>query len=165
MNSRSIESRAGDHGPPSLPPGTEALGYGGLLPFAACTTALWVLDPGSLQQTALRALLAYGATILAFLGAVHWGFVLQRPGRDATVRLAIGVVPQLVAAATLLMAAETALVTQMIAFGALWLYEHRVLGPGLFGTAYLDLRRNLTLGVLGLQLAALLGPLQRMAGA
>jgi hypothetical protein len=57
---------------------------------------------------------------------------------------------------------EPALVAQMIAFGALWLYEHRVLGAGVLGSAYLDLRRNLTLGVLGILLFALLGPLQRL---
>lgn len=150
--------------PATLPSGTQALGYGGLLPFALLTAALWVVGPGPLQQLALRGLLAYGAVILAFLGAVHWGFVLQRPTARAPTLLALGVVPSLVGAATLLMRPEPALVTQMIAFGALWLYEHRVVGEPLLGRPYLDLRRNLTLGVLGLQLFALLGPVQRLGG-
>jgi hypothetical protein len=162
MSSQGVESRGGAYDPASLPPGTEALGYGGLLPFALLTAALWVLEPGLLQQLALRGLLGYGAVILAFLGAVHWGFVLQRPSRQATTLLAVGVLPSLVGAATLVLPPESALVAQMIAFGALWLYEHRVLGAGVLGSAYLDLRRNLTLGVLGILLFALLGPLQRL---
>ncbi len=155
---------AAPRAPSSLPPGTEVLGYGGLLPFALLTAALWMLEPGRGQELALRGLLAYGATILSFLGAVHWGFVLQRPTSHAATMLAMGVVPALVAAVTLLMRPETALVTQMIALGAVWLYEHRVLGEGVLGKPYLDLRRNLTVVVLGLLLLALLGPVSRLGG-
>jgi hypothetical protein len=149
----------------SLPPGTDALGYGGLLPFALLTAALWVLDADHrLHALALTGLLAYGAVILSFLGAVHWGFVLSRPSARAPLLLALGVVPSLVGAVTLAMRPETALVTQMIAFAAVWLYEHRVVGEELLGKPYLDLRRTLTIGVLGIQLFALLGPVSRLGG-
>lgn len=148
-----------------LPPGTDALGYGGLLPFALLTAALWALDPGHrLHSLALTGLLAYGAVILSFLGAVHWGLVLARPGPRAPLLLALGVVPSLVGAVTLAMRPETALVTQMIAFGAVWLYEHRVVGAEVLGKPYLDLRRTLTIAVLGIQLFALLGPVSRLGG-
>jgi hypothetical protein len=153
-----------DPASPGLPPGTAALGYGGLLPFAALTAALWILAPGRLQALALEGLLAYGATILAFLGAVHWGFALARPTSRTPQVLAIGVVPALVGAVTLVMRPEPALVTQMIGFAAVWLYEHRVLGPAVLGKAYLDLRRGLTLGVLSILLLALLGPVSRLGG-
>jgi Protein of unknown function (DUF3429) len=149
----------------ALPPGTDALGYGGLLPFALLTAALWLLDPGQrLHALALTGLLAYGAVILSFLGAVHWGFVLSRPTARAPMLLALGVVPALLGAVTLAMRPETALVTQMIAFGAVWLYEHRVVGVELLGKPYLDLRRTLTVGVLGIQLLALFGPVARLGG-
>lgn len=148
-----------------LPPGTDALGYGGLLPFALLTAALWVLEPGHrLHSLALTGLLAYGAVILSFLGAVHWGFVLSRPGVRAPLLLALGVAPALVGAVTLAMRPETALVTQMIAFGAVWLYEHRVVGADVLGKPYLDLRRTLTIAVLVIQLFALLGPVARLGG-
>jgi hypothetical protein len=147
-----------------LPPGTELLGYGGLLPFAAFTAALWMLPAGGMRDLALRGLIGYGATILSFLGAVHWGFVLRRPGPDAFARLAAGVVPSLVAAAALLMAPEAAIGTLMIGVAGVWLWEHRVLGPGVLPKAYLDLRRTLTVGVLLILLVALLGPVQRVAG-
>lgn len=149
----------------ALPPGTDALGYGGLLPFALLTAALWALEPGHrLHSLALTGLLAYGAVILSFLGAVHWGFVLSRPSARAPLLLALGVVPSLVGAVTLAMRPETALVTQMIAFGAVWLYEHRVVGVEVLGKPYLDLRRMLTIAVLVIQLFALLGPVSRLGG-
>lgn len=148
---------------PSLPPGASALGYGGLVPFVAAVLGIALLD-GEPRAMAARALLAYGAVILSFLGAVHWGFVLSRPSARAPMLLALGVVPSLVGAVTLAMRPETALVTQMIAFGAMWLYEHRVVGEDLLGKPYLDLRRTLTIGVLGVQLLALLGPVSRLGG-
>lgn len=145
-----------------LPPYAEALGYGGLAPFALLTLALWVVAAPDTQELLVRALLAYGATILSFLGAVHWGRALARPGaRDAMV-LAVGVLPSLVGAASLVLSPEPALVTQIVAFGAVWLYEHRVLGERFFGKPYLDLRRNLTAGVVLILLAALFGPVMRM---
>ncbi len=147
----------------ALPSWTAALGYGGWLPFAALTLALWVAPDPALQRTLLRALLAYGAVILAFLGAVHWGLALARRVPNPSLVLALGVVPALVGAASLALApGETALVVQMIGFGAVWLYEHRVLGEAVLPRAYLDLRRVLTVGVLTILLIALFGPVQQL---
>ena len=49
------------------------LGAAGLLPFAAGAIALWVL-PATQAARAARALVGYAAIILAFMGAVHWGW-------------------------------------------------------------------------------------------
>jgi hypothetical protein len=165
MSVENVGERTAGRAPGALPPGTDALGYGGLLPFALLTAVLWVVAPAQrLHGLALTGLLAYGAVILAFLGAVHWGFVLSRPTSRAPLQLSLGVVPALVGAVTLAMRPEPALVTQMIAFGALWLYEHRVLGAEVLGKPYLDLRRTLTIAVLVIQLFALFGPVSRLAG-
>lgn len=51
------------------------LGLGGLLPFLLCA-GLIMLHP-LWAVGASRALIAYGAVILSFLGAVHWGFALS----------------------------------------------------------------------------------------
>ncbi len=98
--------------PPRLHPAAIALGLAGLLPFlglgiAALTTA----DPVAADRY-LLALIAYGAVVLAFLGGVHWGFVLHPAAlpeglspeerRDAT-RLGLGVLPSLIGFAALLM--------------------------------------------------------------
>lgn len=77
------------------------LGLGGLIPFAGLGLG------AALGWAELRfPLLAYGATILAFLGAVHWGLALQavpdeRPAER--VRLVLGVLPSLVAWVALLL--------------------------------------------------------------
>lgn len=76
------------------------LGYGGLLPF--CLLALAVCWPGGEGRAFYGfALLAYGATIASFLGAIHWGLAM----RDRTPEPATylwGVAPSLVAWTALL---------------------------------------------------------------
>jgi hypothetical protein len=57
--------------------------YAGVLPFAALTLGLWVLPPGW-RPAAGEALLGYGAVILSFVGALHWGHALLR--RDEALR-------------------------------------------------------------------------------
>jgi hypothetical protein len=58
------------------------LGYGGLIPFVGLAIA-----GGNLRAVALtQAMLAYGAVILSFVGALHWGFAMAVPGLDVRVR-------------------------------------------------------------------------------
>jgi hypothetical protein len=132
-----------------LPPGASALGYGGLVPFVAAVLGIVLLD-GEQRALAVRALLAYGAVILSFLGAVHWGLVLARPPADAARRLLAGVLPSLAGWVALLLPTRFGLALLVVAFGAFWLYEHRVLGEKLLPLQYLALRRSLTLGVCSL---------------
>ena len=55
----------------TVPQIARLLGYGGLIPFAA----LAALALGSSQSAAwIHALIAYGAVILSFVGALHWAF-------------------------------------------------------------------------------------------
>ena len=132
-----------------LPPGTSALGYGGLVPFAAAVIGIVLLD-GEMRALSARALLAYGAVILSFLGAVHWGLVLARPAADTARRLLGGVLPALAGWVALLLPTRFGLALLVVAFGGFWLYEHRVLGAGFLPPSYLGLRRNLTLGACAL---------------
>lgn len=140
---------------PSLPPGASALGYGGLVPFVAAVLGIALLD-GEPRAMAARALLAYGAVILSFLGAVHWGLLLARSLPDVPIRLFAGVVPSLAGWIALLLPERHGLALLVVAFGAFWLYEHRMLGTRLLPEPYLGLRRNLTLGVCSLLTLGLL---------
>lgn len=73
------------------------LGLLGLLPFVALAIAA-VAEPDAGQAIASRALLAYGATILSFVGGIYWGLAIARPvlsPRENALFLTIGVVPQL----------------------------------------------------------------------
>jgi hypothetical protein len=132
-----------------LPSGASALGYGGLVPFVAAVLGIALLD-GELRVLATRALLAYGAVILSFLGAVHWGLLLARPVPAVPGRLLAGVLPALAGWVALLLPQRYGLALLVVAFGAFWLYEHRLLGATILPDAYLNLRRNLTLGVCSL---------------
>jgi hypothetical protein len=77
-----------------------ALGYGGLLPFAVL--ALAVCWPGGDGQDFYGfVLLAYGATIASFLGAIHWGLAM-RGGGPQQLAFLWGVAPSLLAWTALL---------------------------------------------------------------
>jgi hypothetical protein len=56
----------------SIPRPAAWLGFGGLIPFAGLTAAL-LLDPADAARWTF-ALIAYGAIILSFVGALHWSF-------------------------------------------------------------------------------------------
>ena len=91
-----------------LPTTALALGVAGLIPFLAFGygAAAGVDDDRAARFTS--GLVAYGAVILAFLGGVHWGFVLGEgmpPGVSTPrerYRLVFGVLPSLVGWAALL---------------------------------------------------------------
>ena len=67
------------------PPLAILLGLGGLVPFVACGLGALTLSAEE-ARLSLLALLAYGATVLAFLGGVHWGFALDEGGRTRPAR-------------------------------------------------------------------------------
>jgi Protein of unknown function (DUF3429) len=82
------------------------LGGLGLIPFFALMQAIILLEPGANRAFAVQAHLAYGATILAFLGGVHWGLVVRKDAPSTpreVMRLILSVVPQLVAFGALLL--------------------------------------------------------------
>lgn len=97
--------------PNRLPVLAVLLGLGGLIPFLACGAGAAALQ-GEWARLSLLALIGYGACILSFLGAVHWGFALNSPALppgspvQVTVvqpagvlraRLGLGVLPALIA--------------------------------------------------------------------
>jgi hypothetical protein len=92
------------------------IGYAGLIPFI-CLSALSVLLNGTHQSTMSFSLLAYGATIISFLGAIHWGLAMRDEQPD---RIAIiwGVIPSLLACGSLIFDTDWGLVIQFI---TLWI--------------------------------------------
>lgn len=98
------------------------LGAAGLAPFLALSLACLILR-GEAQSWSGHALAAYGATILAFLGGLHWGFALA-PGevRPDPLALSAGVAPQLIGWAALLLPLRAGLLVLAAALvAALWL--------------------------------------------
>ncbi|MCU0976115.1 MAG: DUF3429 domain-containing protein [Steroidobacteraceae bacterium] len=147
-----------------LPPGMQALGFGGLIPFIAAMLAVVLLPDAEARELARRILVGYGAVILSFLGGVHWGLVLRDRPADGFRPLVMGVLPSLAGLATLLLPFDQAVAVQVACFGGFWLYEHRVLGPAVLPSGYLALRRWLTLIVCAALALALMAPTLRAGG-
>jgi hypothetical protein len=124
-------------------------GFLGLLPFVF---ALGLVMLGSSQENALlglRLATAWGAVILAFIAAVHWGLAVG--GRLSwSIKTIVGsTAPSVVGAAAVLVGGEKGMALLVVGFGLFWLFEHRTYADAL-PADYLDLRRVLTLGVCAL---------------
>ena len=149
-----------------LPPIAIALGLLGLLPFiAGGFGALAFRDPVRAAR-ALEALIAYGAVILSFLGAVHWGLALEEEtGLGQGIRYGLGVVPALIGWVALLAEfdamADVALALLALGFAATIAVEQRGAMRGLVMPAYVALRWVLTVVVLLVLLGVLV---MRLAG-
>ncbi len=57
---------------------TRWLGYGGLIPFTGLALAAWIASAPHTKQALINANALYGAVILSFLGAIHWGLLMGR---------------------------------------------------------------------------------------
>ena len=121
------------------------LGYGGLIPFL-------VLTPASLLDahhawTWSDALFAYGAIILSFIGALHWGFAMVLPGLDASRRvrtLIWSVVPALIAWPALLLAPAEAAALMVSGFVLHYVQDRRLARIAALPSWYLPLRLRLS---------------------
>lgn len=118
------------------------LGLGGLLPFVGLALATWVLE-GPRQAQAVFALLAYGATILSFLGAIHWGLAMRDRTDPAVALLAWGVVPSLVAWVALLWGAGGGLSLLTAGLWVCWAVD-RIVYPRFGLEGWLAMRLTLT---------------------
>ena len=79
------------------------LGLSGLIPFIAAPA--YMISTGAYMPDVAFAQLAYGASILSFLGGVRWGFVLpeENPVQPNWINLGYSVTPSLIAWLGLLM--------------------------------------------------------------
>ncbi|MBI1905380.1 MAG: DUF3429 domain-containing protein [Rhodocyclales bacterium] len=68
--------------PAPLPSAARWLGVGGLVIFVAL--AIWRVRTPSGSAFVHVALVGYGATILTFIGALHWGFAMMMPRTSRT---------------------------------------------------------------------------------
>jgi uncharacterized membrane protein YidH (DUF202 family) len=143
-----------------LPLAALGLGLLGILPFIGLGIAALSTSDPTQSTRLLLALVAYGAVVLAFLGGVHWGFVLHPvlpeglapdARRDAT-RLGLGVLPSLIGWLALLIPLlglpEVGLAVLILGFLATILTEHALRRRGLVPPAYVAMRWALSIVVL-----------------
>ena len=88
----------------SISPMGRLLGYGGLIPFVALSVSS-IFVPPEQKSIVIFSLLAYGGTIISFLGAIHWGLTMADNSPDVR-RLIWGVVPSLLAWISLMLKVE-----------------------------------------------------------
>jgi hypothetical protein len=99
-----------------LPRLAAVLGYAGLLPFVVLAAAVW-LCPAVYRSQAAFALLAYGASIASFLGAIHWGLSMRGSLPPQFGPLMWGVFPSLIAWVAMLMPLAQGLFTLALLLG------------------------------------------------
>lgn len=147
--------------PPRLHPAAIIIGLVGLIPFIGLGIASVAVSNAGSANHYLFALVAYGGAVLAFLGGVHWGFVLHPSlpqgmtpdlRRDAT-RLGLGVLPSLIAWAAILTPTygipEVGLVVLIVGYLATVIGEHHLRQRGLLvPSGYMTLRWALSIVVL-----------------
>ncbi|XP_058955934.2 transmembrane protein 69 [Pocillopora verrucosa] len=136
----------------SSPSSALYLGFSGAIPFCSLATMAFI-SPEHLNLIA-HAQQAYGACILSFLGAVHWGYTLPKTSelKPDWNTLGYSVTPSLIAWLSLLMNPAPGLTT--LCFGlavALW----KDLKTSCFPSWYIALRKALsTLAVTSVGLTA-----------
>jgi hypothetical protein len=134
-----------DENPVALPRTVAWLGYGGLLPFLVLTPAS-LLDHhhGAVWSDALY---AYGAIILSFIGALHWGLAMTLPELSERQRSALftwSVVPALIAWPALLFSPPLAAPLLVVGFIAHYLQDRRLARQATLPRWYLPLRLRLS---------------------
>ena len=120
-------------------------GHPGLIPFLALAPVS-LLD-GHHGSTRSDALFAYGAVILSFVCALHWGFAMALPGLDDARRVRTmlwSVVPSLMAWPALLLVPMEAAVLLVTGFVLHYIQDRRLARHAELPDWYLPLRLQLT---------------------
>lgn len=121
------------------------LGAAGAVPFVALGALAWL--PSAHQQASHFALVAYGAVILSFVGALHWGFAMtakQVAGSHHAPGYVWSTVPSLLGWVALLLPHVIAVVVLLGGFWAHYLQDRRLLRYIVLPEWYLPLRFGLT---------------------
>lgn len=124
----------------------EIVSYAGVVPFVLCLLGVALLRDYEYRELAQRIAISYGAAVLAFVGAVHWGLALAGYLAWRPARIGASVLPALVGVTSTILGGQRGLALLVVGFGMFWLYEHRGVGSEL-PADYLSLRRNLSLVV------------------
>ena len=118
------------------------LGFGGLIPFILLAVAHSIAG-GEMQQEIGRALVAYGAVIIGFLGAIHWGMAISNAGPgNPSRRMAFSVLPALLGWLAILLPVVYGVAVIFASLCIVYLVDRRW---GCLHDWYLILRRRLTL--------------------
>lgn len=132
---------------PNPPKWARRLGYAGLTPFLLLALLSWTA-PDGYRGDILRALQAYAAVIASFVGALHWGRVMNESDvsplkPSLTFSLSWGVFPSLFAWLSLLLNQSLGLLMLVLLLATCYLVD-RTIYPRMNLSHWLALRFNLT---------------------
>lgn len=131
---------------PALPRSAAWLGFGGLLPFIGLALTAFVDQHHGIVWA--DALVAYGAVILSFVGALHWGFAMALPAMPQALRrncFVWSVVPALIAWPAVMLEPAFGAPLLMVGFVAHIWQDQRLAGRVALPAWYLPLRRQLSI--------------------
>lgn len=128
--------------PAEPPERARHLGYAGLLPFGLGAALIWLVHP-ELRPDVTLALSGYAATVVAFLGGIHWGLAMRA---DSLGPRSFGwaIVPPLVAALAMMMHTYAGLVVLGVMLVLCYLVDRRLYRANGLGH-WLTLRFRLSL--------------------
>jgi len=130
------------------------IGYCGLIPFVGLSVWYVMTQDATQAGFVLSALMAYGAIILSFVGAIHWGRSLHEPHMVRSNLLQIiTIIPALLGWVALLVPAEIGLSILIVGFILIYLFD-RLQYRELYWMQ--KLRFNLSMGVVFTLLICLL---------
>jgi len=120
------------------------LGFGGLVPFAGCAVLMYSGSP-SASIVALFANAVYGAVILSFVGAVHWGLTMRED--RSPYWYVWSITPAILGwLAIVLLDIKISLLALAIAFTLAWSVDRQASLRGLIPAWYMQMRHILTAG-------------------
>jgi|SRR5450830_1543205 len=145
----------------AIPTWPRYLGLAGVIPFLFFGVLPWLQSDYAIIS--LYALLAYGAVILSFVGALHWAFAMMTPTISQSRRIRIylwSVIPALIGWIALLLPLRIGLLVVLLGFALHCVMDFKLVRVIQLPTWYLPLRFMLSmlasLGILSGQIYALL---------
>ena len=124
----------------NIPKAACLLGFAGLIPFFTAA-AIGLVGAIPLHDISLKALLAYGAVILSFLGGIRWGLAIATARSVGLLgHLSVSVAPALLGWVALLVPPSTGLILLALGFAAMLMADFRLsTAPYWYGTLRLPL--------------------------
>jgi hypothetical protein len=135
--------RAADAGPEVAVSSARWMGYAGLVPFALPVLGIVL---GHRDAWFLHWLVAYGAVILSFVGALQWGLALDERRERRGERVLVSVLPALAGWLALLLPQGAGIALLIAGFLGIYAYERVTVWPGGYPVWFRRLRTQLTMG-------------------
>ena len=120
------------------------IGYGGLVPFVGCAVLMYADNTGA-SIIALFSSAIYGAVILSFVGAVHWGLTMRED--RSPYWYVWSIIPAVMGwLAIILLDIKFSLLALAVAFTLAWSVDRQASLHGLIPAWYMQMRHILTTG-------------------